>query len=223
MMVTEARNTWQWSQDWCETAFGQQARAVEWRWIHANLRTIPRTRILELRAASVPALGLGGAVTIHNDGQCWGGPLTARLGAIPVSGGAADVVICRYLDLRWSRCRWLVPELARVLTPGGYLLVTALNPWRPQAVRTLGPGALLAQSLLGLDTAAHGSGLELFRGERHGSGPRLCRVLQTRLFCKRTFKGIPGYAERVRRGVPAPAGALPVCRVAARTLGGRVC
>ena len=213
-MVTEARNAWQCPQGWCDTAFGQRARGVEWRWIHSSLRVIPRNRILELCAASVPDLGLGGAVTFHNDGQLWRGPLLARLGSIPVSGAAADVVICRYLDLRWSRCRWLVPELARVLAPGGYLLVTALNPWHPQALRKLGAGALLAQSLLGLDAAARGSGLELLRGERCGSGPRFYRVLQTRLFCKRVLKGIPGRAQPLRRRAPAPAGAIPVCRAA---------
>ena len=213
-MVTEARNAWQWSQGWCATGFGQQARAVEWRWIHATLRSLSRNRMLELCAASVPPLGLADAVTIHNDGQCWRGPVLARLGAIPVSGGAADVVICRYLNLRWSRCRWLLPELARVLAPGGCLLVTALNPWRPQALRVLGPGAVCAQSLLGLDAAARGSGLALLRRERCGNGPGFHRVLQTRVFCKRVLKGIPGSAAGVPRRAPMPAGALPACRVA---------
>ncbi|MFZ0216551.1 MAG: class I SAM-dependent methyltransferase [Candidatus Dormiibacterota bacterium] len=58
------------------------------------------------------------------------GLLEADLGAIPLASGTFDVVVCGLALAHVAELRAAAAELARVLAPGGHLVVSALHPFQ---------------------------------------------------------------------------------------------
>ena len=74
--------------------------------------------------ASVRYVGLDLTPTTGSHPDCW-----ARADAIPLVGGSADFVLCTQVLEHLPDSSACVSEMARILAPGGRLVVTAPQAW----------------------------------------------------------------------------------------------
>lgn len=102
--------------------------------------------LLELAPVSAPSPGLPvkrARMLFDDQGLIW--PLRARLDELPLDDDSVPAVLLRHV---WQPgvAADPLPELLRVLKPGGLLISVSANPWHYKAWQALGKGALMLPS-----------------------------------------------------------------------------
>lgn len=192
-------------------------QAAENRLVPAALGDPRPDWILEMSPVTSPSPNLGlvrARVMVNEGGCCW--PFRARPDELPLDSESVPAVLLRHL---WQPGMPVdpLPDILRVLKPGGLLVSVSANPWHPSAWFELGRSAMWLPSWphfqllhgrhrLELDLPAHA----LWRGLVPGWSPIL--VLTARKPQRPATIRRLSFARPVLAG---PSGAVSQCRAAA--------
>lgn len=130
-------------QFWTSTAYGQSILSTEKNILNQWLKIDNRDISIEIASLENPPVDEKRHIRFAAARSSWRSPVIATLSNLPLSNRSVDAVIWRYLPLDWQLRQALIHDIARVLAPGGYLLVFALNPlnthsWRCYGIHHIG-------------------------------------------------------------------------------------
>lgn len=133
---------------WAGSPAGQALLGSERDSIRAALAERPAQPWLWLGpVAAHPDPDLPGAgLCLHAHGRGWTGAVRCAL-PLPLANESLATVVLQHVDVRGAEAQQLLLECARVLVPGGRLVLYALNPLSPWRWRWGGRAARAAEPL----------------------------------------------------------------------------
>jgi SAM-dependent methyltransferase len=135
---------------WFRGAAGQALLHSESKALHAELQArhgLPWLWLAPVEPAAPPA-GRASApgLRLQAAGAAWNGDLRCAL-PLPLAGECVGTVVLQHVLVRQDAGRELLAECARVLVPGGRLVLLALNPLAPYRLRWRGSGLQASEPL----------------------------------------------------------------------------
>lgn len=158
---------------WFASPHGQRLLAGEADCVRAALRQFPRQACLWLAPAATPAVGIETTPPplrlSARGGGLFGGDLRCGL-PLPLASESCAVIVAQHVVEVWQDPAPLLDECTRVLIPGGWMWLLALNPIGPYSLRWRGHG-LCAREPVGWRRRLRASGLQP-EPVSQGIGPR---------------------------------------------------
>lgn len=124
---------------WFASAAGRALLDSEWGVVQDAAAERPGQPWLWLAAGWTPSSPGGHGITLHLDGESFGGALRCAL-PLPIASESVGTVVLQHVGDVGPDPAALVSECARILVPGGRVWLLALNPVAPYRWRWTGQG-----------------------------------------------------------------------------------